>query len=346
VSAQLAPSALATGDPWLEFWVRRGAERPMYQYVLRRLLISIPTLFGITVLIFLAMRVLPGDPLAMIQGEGTSYVLTEEQLQAARASLGLDRPLHEQYLAWIRDVLRGELGRSFWRDEPIRDLILRRAPITAQIALLAIVISWVVGIPVGLVSAIWRNALPDYLSRFFVILFLAIPTFWTALIIVLVGVLVFSWRPPLTIVYLWEDPWANLQMTLGPAFVLGIAVAAVTARMTRSTCLEVLHEDYVRTARAKGLWETLVVRRHVLRNALLPVVTYSGLALGALMGGSVAVERAFNVPGLGTALVFALGERDWMMIQNLVLLYGTVFTVINLLIDISYALLDPRIRYD
>ncbi len=312
----------------------------------RRVLASIPALFGVTVIIFLAMRVLPGDPLAMITGEGASYILKEEDLQAARASLGLDRPLHEQYLSWMADVARGELGKSFWRKEPIRDIILRRAPISGQIALMAIVISWLVGIPVGIVSAIWRNSIPDYVTRVFVIFFVAVPAFWVALVVVLVGVLVFTWRPPISIVYFWDDPLTNLQITLGPAFVLGIGVAAITARMTRSATLEVLHEDYVRTARAKGLRETLVVWRHVLRNALLPVVTVSGLALGGLLGGSVAVERAFLVPGLGTALVFAVGERDWMMIQNLVLLYGVVFAVVNLLIDMTYCLLDPRIRYE
>ena len=312
----------------------------------RRVLASIPALFGVTVIIFLAMRVLPGDPLAMITGEGASYILKEEDLQAARASLGLDRPLHEQYLSWMADVARGELGKSFWRKEPIRDIILRRAPISGQIALMAIVISWLVGIPVGIVSAIWRNSIPDYVTRVFVIFFVAVPAFWVALVVVLVGVLLFTWRPPISIVYFWDDPLTNLQITLGPAFVLGIGVAAITARMTRSATLEVLHEDYVRTARAKGLRETLVVWRHVLRNALLPVVTVSGLALGGLLGGSVAVERAFLVPGLGTALVFAVGERDWMMIQNLVLLYGVVFAVVNLLIDMTYCLLDPRIRYE
>ena len=312
----------------------------------RRLLASIPALFGVTVVIFLAMRVLPGDPLAMITGEGASYILKEEDLQAARASLGLDKPLHEQYLRWMADVARGERGKSFWRKEPIRDIILRRAPISGQIALMAIVISWLVGIPVGIISAIWRNSIPDYVTRGFVIFFVAVPAFWMALVIVLVGVLLFTWRPPIGIVYFWDDPLTNLQITLGPAFVLGIGVAAITARMTRSSTLEVLHEDYVRTARAKGLRETLVVWRHVLRNALLPVVTVSGLALGGLLGGSVAVERAFLVPGLGTALVFAVGERDWMMIQNLVLLYGVVFAVVNLIIDMTYGLMDPRIRHE
>jgi peptide/nickel transport system permease protein len=274
-----------------------------------------------------------------------NYALTEEEITTVRHSLGLDRPYHEQYLSWMGDVLSGELGRSFWRQEPIRDQILRRAPITAEIAIMAIVISWIIGLPVGILSAVRRNAWPDYVSRVFVIFFVAVPAFWLGLLLVLAEVLIFNWRASLTIIYLWEDPWRNLQITLGPAVVLGFGVAALTARMTRSATLEILHEDYVRTARAKGLREKMVIVRHVLRNALLPVVTISGLALGGLLGGSVAVERAFGVPGLGALLVMGFGERDWMMIQNLVLLYGVVFTLINLLIDLTYALLDPRIAY-
>jgi peptide/nickel transport system permease protein len=315
-------------------------------YLLRRALASIPTLFGVTVLIFIAMRVIPGDPIALITGEsGMNYALTDEEITTVRHSLGLDRPYHEQYLSWMGDVLSGELGRSFWRQEPIRDQILRRAPITAEIAIMAIVISWIIGLPVGILSAVRRNAWPDYVSRVFVIFFVAVPAFWLGLLLVLAEVLIFNWRASLTIIYLWEDPWRNLQITLGPAVVLGFGVAALTARMTRSATLEILHEDYVRTARAKGLREKMVIVRHVLRNALLPVVTISGLALGGLLGGSVAVERAFGVPGLGALLVMGFGERDWMMIQNLVLLYGVVFTLINLLIDLTYALLDPRIAY-
>jgi peptide/nickel transport system permease protein len=315
-------------------------------YLLRRVVASLPTLFGVTVLIFIAMRVIPGDPIALIASEGgLNYALSEDEINAVRHSLGLDRPYHEQYLSWMGDVMRGELGRSFWRQEPIRDQILRRAPITAEIALLAIILSWVLGLPVGILSAVKRNLWPDYVSRVFVIFFVAVPSFWVALLLVLGGVLIFNWRPSLTIVYLWENPWRNLEMTLGPAIVLGLGVAALTARMTRSATLEIMHEDYVRTARAKGLLERLVIGRHVLRNALLPVVTVSGLALGGLMGGSVAVERAFGVPGLGTLLVMGFSERDWMLIQNLVLLYGVVFTMINVLIDLTYGLLDPRIAY-
>jgi peptide/nickel transport system permease protein len=318
----------------------------MRKYLGQRLLIAIPTLFGVTLLIFIAMRVLPGDPLSAISGEGGgTYVLSKEQLQAARVSLGLDRPYAVQYLDWLQDILRGDLGKSFWRGEPIRELIFRRAPITGQIALMAIILSWVIGLPVGLVGALWRNSLTDYASRLVVTFFMAIPSFWVGLMVVLSLVLAFTWRPPLTIVYLWDDPIRNLQMTAGPALILGVALAAMMARITRSSVLEVLGEDYVRTARAKGLPERIVVWRHALVNAMLPILTVSGTALGALLGGSVAVERAFGVPGLGLALVFAVAERDWMLIQNLVLLYGTVFVLINLVIDVSYGWFDPRIRY-
>ncbi|MCC6174195.1 MAG: ABC transporter permease [Chloroflexi bacterium] len=315
-------------------------------YLLQRALAGFVTLIGVTILIFLAMRVLPGDPLAMMTAEsGVTYTLSGEELQAARAALGLDRPYYEQYLSWIADVARGDLGKSFWREEPINDLIVRRGPITLQIALLAVVLSWVIGVPVGVLSAVRRNTTPDYVSRVLVIFFVAVPPFWMGLLVVLGGVLIFNWRPSLTVVQFWEDPSTNLQMILGPAAVLGVGLAALTARMTRSATLEILHDDFVRTARAKGLLERIVVGRHVLRNALLPVVTVSGLALGGLIGGSVSVERAFGVPGLGTALVMAFAQRDWMVIQNLVLLYGIVFTFVNLSIDVTYALLDPRVAF-
>lgn len=318
----------------------------MQRYLLSRAIYSIPTIIGITILIFIAMRVIPGDPLAMVGSEGQGiHRLTDEELQALRHDLGLDRPYIVQYLDWMWDVVRLNMGTSFWRGEPIADIIMRRGPITAQIALMAIILSWLIGIPVGLLCAIKRNTPADYLVRGLVTVFMAIPSFWIGLVVVLIGVLWFTWRPPITIFYFWDDPGKNLQITIGPALALGLGLAAVTARMTRSSVLEVLHDDFVRTARAKGLREQAVVWRHVFRNALLPVITLSGLALGGLLGGSVAVERAFSVPGLGQALVLALGERDWTMIQNLVLLYGLIFTLINLLVDLSYAALDPRIRY-
>jgi len=322
------------------------AEPKVPVYIQRRLLATIPTLIGISLLIFIAMRVLPGDPVSFTLSEGQGvHILSEEQKQQARASLALDRPYHEQYLTWMGSVLRGDLGTSFWRGEKTMDLIARRGPITAQIALMAVSLAWLVGVPAGLVSGIGRNTPVDYLSRVAFTFLMAVPSFWLGLMFVLGAVLLFTWRPPLSIIYMWDDPLGNLQITLGPAIAMGLGLAAVLARFTRSASLEVLGEDYVRTARAKGLTERMVVLRHVFKNSLLPIITVSGLALGGLLGGSVAVERAFGVPGLGLALVFALSERDWNVIQNLVLLYGVIFTLVNLAIDVSYAWFDPRIRY-
>ncbi len=319
----------------------------MHRYLLQRLAIMVPTLIGITILIFLAMRVLPGDPLAMIVTESTGiYVLSQEQIQQARASLGLDKPYVVQYWDWIVQVLRGDMGTSFWTKEPISDLILRRGPITGQIALMAVVFSWLIGVPIGMLSALWRNSLFDHITRMGMTLFIAVPSFWIGLLIILASVLIFTWRPPLTIVQIWDDPLKNLSMTSLPALALGLGLAASTARMARSAALEVLYEDYIRTARAKGLGTSVLMWRHVFKNAMLPVITTSGLALGGLLGGAVSVERAFGVPGLGTLLVQALTERDWMMIQNLVLLYGVIFAVINLLVDLSYGFIDPRIRFE
>jgi peptide/nickel transport system permease protein len=319
----------------------------MAKYVLQRLMLAILTIFGVTIVIFLAMRVLPGDPLAMIYGEATGiYVLTEAEVQAARASLGLDKPLHMQYLSWMADVLRGDLGHSFWVDTPIRDTILRRGPITAQIALLSILLSWVIGMPVGIISALWRESTLDYVLRFLVTLFMAIPSFWLGLAMILFTVLVFNWRPSITIVQFWDNPQQNMLMVIGPSIAIGTGIAALIARMTRTTVLETLREDYVRTARAKGLGQWMVVSRHVLKNAMLPVITLSGLALAGLLGGAVAVERAFGFPGLGSALAQAAVERDWMMVQNLTLLFAVIFVFINLAIDLLYAWIDPRIRYE
>jgi peptide/nickel transport system permease protein len=319
----------------------------MTKYILNRLLIAIPTIFGVTVLIFLAMRVLPGDPLQLIFSESTGiYVLNDEELAAARASLGLDKSYPMQYLDWMGAIARGDMGSSFWTKDPISAMFVRRGPISAQIALMAVLFSWLIGVPVGMLSAIRRNSLMDQMSRVGITIFIAVPSYWLGLLIILFTVLTFSWRPPITIIQLWEDPLGNLSMTLLPALALGLPLAAAIARFARSAALEVLYEDYIRTARAKGLTDYLVIWRHVFKNAMLPVVTTTGLALGGLLGGAVSVEKAFAVPGLGSLLVQGLTERDWMMIQNLVLIYGLIYIFVNLVVDISYAFLDPRIRYD
>ena len=318
----------------------------MSRYLMRRLFYSLPTLIGVTILIFLVMRILPGDPVSVVFGQEGFATMSEADRERFRADLGLAQPLHRQYLDWMGAIASGDFGRSFWRNDTVRDLIVRRGPLTAQIATMAVVFSWVVGIPVGILGAVRRNSWQDHTTRIVSTLGLAIPSFWLGVIIILIGVLQFSWRPPIEIAYLWDDPFENLQLTIGPAFALGVAAAAYMARMTRSSVLEELHTDYVRTARAKGLVERGVIWRHVLANAVLPVMTLSGLVLAGLLGGSVAVEAAFAVPGLGTALVRALSDRDYIVVQNLVLLYAVTFTAVNLAVDLAYGWLDPRIRFE
>jgi len=261
------------------------------------------------------------------------------------ADLGLSAPLPVQYGRWLIDIGAGRLGKSFFRGDTVADLILHRGPISAEIALLSFIISWLVGLPVGILSAFKPNSLPDSLARALSVLFIAIPGFWLGMLVVLALLFWFGYKAPILIVHFWQDPWQNLQIVIGPALVLGLAQGAYIARMSRSCLLEVIGEDFVRTARAKGLRERLVVLRHALPNALLPVVTISGVLLGFVLGGSVAVEQAFGVPGLGRALVVAVIERDIIVVQNLVLLYAAIFVAVNVLVDLSYAWLDPRIRY-
>jgi peptide/nickel transport system permease protein len=317
----------------------------MFDYILRRLLFGALTVFGVSVVVFVIMRILPGDPLVAIFGPDGFTRLTEEQRANYMAELGLSDPLVVQYLRWIGDILRGDLGRSFFRSESVAEMILRRGPLTAQIALLSVALSWLVGIPVAIVSALRPNSLADNVVRFVSILFLAIPGFWLGMLIVLGLLFAFGYRAPLTGASLLTDPWTTLQMIIGPAVVLGLGQAAYIARMARSSLLEVIREDYVRTARAKGLNRRAVIALHALPNAMLPVITLSGILLGFVLAGSIPVERAFGTPGLGYAMFTAVSERDVFVMQNLVFLYAIVFVALNILIDILIAWLDPRIRY-
>jgi peptide/nickel transport system permease protein len=317
----------------------------MRTYLLRRLMVGVSTLVGVSVIVFVVLRILPGDPLVAMFGlEGFAKLAPADRARIM-ADLGLSDPLPVQYLRWVRDVASGSLGRSFFRGDEVSELILHRGPLSAEIGLLSVVISWVCGLPVGLISAFRPNSLPDTVARSLAILFLAIPGFWLGMLIVLAALFWFNYKAPLVVVHLWQDPWANLQLVIGPAVVLGLGQGAYLARMSRSCLLEVIGEDYVRTARAKGLGEAWVLIRHALPNALLPVVTLSGILMGFVLGGSVAVEQAFGAPGLGRALVVAVIERDTIVVQNLVLLYAVIFVVVNVAVDLSYAWLDPRIRY-
>jgi len=309
-------------------------------------LLVVPTLLGVSMIIFVAMRLLPGDPLVAIFGLEGARRMTPAQRANLEEALGLRDPLVVQYGKWLRDIGTGQFGKSLLRGDSVTQFVLRRGPITLEIALLATVISWVVGFPVGIVSVTRPNSWLDHAGRLFSILFVAIPGFWLGLVGVLALILWFGYKAPILPVYPWENLSKNLQMVAGPALVLGLGFGGFVARIVRSSLLEVMQEDYVRTARAKGVGERLVVVRHGLRNALLPVVTWSSLFLGVALGGSVAVEKAFGVPGLGLTMIDAILDRDLPVVQNLVLLYTVVFVVINLITDLSYAWLDPRIRYE
>ncbi len=317
----------------------------MRKYLLRRALFALGTLIGVSLIIFVVLRILPGDPLVAILGvEGHAKMAPADRVVLMR-DLGLSDSLPVQYVRWMRDIATGQLGKSFFRGDTVRDLILHRGPLSAEIAVLALIISWLVGLPVGVLSAIRPNGWADAVARSLSVLFIAVPGFWLGLLIVLALLFWFGYKAPIIIVQLWQDPWQNFQLIVGPAIVLGLAQGAYIARMSRSCLLEVIREDYVRTARAKGAVERAVVLHHALPNALLPVITISGVLLGFVLGGSVAVEQAFGVPGLGRALVVAIVERDIVVVQNLVLLYAGIFVLVNVLVDMSYAWLDPRIRY-
>jgi peptide/nickel transport system permease protein len=291
------------------------------------------------------MRILPGDPLVAVFGMEGFTKLSEADRAHYMAELGLSAPIPVQYVRWLGDIARGRLGKSFFRDESVADLIIRRGPLSAEIGILSVILSWILGLPVGIISAIRPNSVMDNTARFFSILFLAVPGFWLGMLIVLASLFWFGYKAPLIGVSLWADPWTNFQLIIGPAVVLAVGQAAYIARMARSSLMEIIREDYVRTARAKGLLERLVVVRHALPNALLPVITLSGILMGFVLAGSIPVERAFGVPGLGRAMFTAVIERDIFVMQNLVFIYSLVFVVINIVVDITYAWFDPRIHY-
>jgi peptide/nickel transport system permease protein len=317
----------------------------MFHYIVRRLAFGAITVIGVSIVVFFVLRVLPGDPLVAIFGPEGFTKLSEADRAGYMAQLGLSDPLVVQYLRWVGDIASGSFGHSFFRAESVAEMILRRGPLTAEIALISVVLSWIVGIPVAIVSALRPNSIADNISRFISILFLAVPGFWVGMLIVLASLFWFGYRVPLAGVSLWEDPWANLQIVIGPGVVLGLGQGAYIARMARSSLLEVIREDYVRTARAKGLNARGVMRLHALPNALLPVITLSGILLGFVLAGSIPVERAFGAPGLGYAMFTAVSERDVFVMQNLVFLYAVVFVMLNIAVDVTIAWLDPRIRY-
>lgn len=318
----------------------------MRQYVARRLLVFIPVALVVSLMIFLLMRVIPGDvALIILAGEGDTSQVSQESLAAMRQQLGLDRPLYEQYLSWVWGMVRLDAGTSLWTGRPIFDEIAKRLPLSLELAILSALVSLIIAIPVGTISAIRQDTWVDYLFRFVTIGGIAMPTFWTGTIIILVASAGFGWTPPLGYASIIQDPAKNLQQLIWPAVALGYYFSAVVSRMTRSCMLEVLRQDYVRTAWAKGLRERVVVARHALKNAMLPVITIVGLQFGILLGGTVVMERVFTLPGMGNAMIDSIFRRDYPMTQALVVILALLFMAINLIVDLTYGWLDPRIRY-
>ena len=302
-------------------------------------------MIGLTMMIFAIMRVLPGDPLVAYLDPRQMTAMSDEEIALIRKDLGLDRPLAVQYADWMGDVLTGSFGNAmFGAKAPVINTIKNRGVTSAEIGIIAVAISWIIGLPVGIISAIRPGTVLDMATSFTTVLFLAIPGFWLALLILLSTVTYWGYAPPRVGVPLWEDPWTNFQIVAFPAVVMGVAMAAIIARMARSSLFEVLREDYVRTARSKGMREGVTIVRHALPNALMPVLTLSGVMLGFALGGSVAVEVAFQTPGLGRSMSDAAILRDMTTVQSLVLVYGIVFVLANLLVDLLYGWIDPRIR--
>ena len=318
----------------------------MQKYIVRRLLLTIPTFFLATLVIFALMRVIPGDiATAILYAEGGESMVTPEDVEKFREQLGLTRPLPIQYLDWLGDTVRGDLGYSQWMQQDVRSILTRKLYLSMELTILALIVGLSLAIPIGVISALRQDTWVDYVLRIVSVGGLAMPTFWVGILIILILVGTVQWMPPLRYYDPFDDPWQNLQMMVFPALALGYRFTAVTSRMTRSLMLEVIREDYIRTAWAKGLRESVVVYRHTLKNAILPVVTLSGVALIELLSGAIVLEQVFALPGLGRVLLQSIYFRDYITIQAVVLILAVVVMIINLVIDLTYAVLDPRIRY-
>ena len=319
----------------------------MRTYVLNRLLLFVPTLLGASILIFVILRLVPGDiaEILVYQAGGERSTIQEKQIAQIRTELGLDRPVVIQYLAWAGDAVRGDFGQSYLQRRPVTEILRERLPRSLELALLTIVIAMLWAVPLGVVSAVRQNTWADYLVRLLSISGLSLPIFFTGVLMLYLLVRFFSWLPPLEFVSFTENPVENLKQLIWPALAQAFYISAPITRLTRSQLLEVIRQDYVRTARAKGLGERGVVYRHALGNSLLPVVTFIGWWGGRLLGGLVIVEIIFSVPGMGSALAAAVSQRDYPTVQAMVFVAALVFLTINLVVDLLYAWLDPRIRY-
>ncbi len=319
----------------------------MRAYVIRRLLLLLPTLFVLSVLVFLSVRFIPGDVIDVMLGRMEWQAAGGIDRAALERRLGLDVPVWVQYGRWMGELfLRGSLGESLMGGWPIKERILGRLPVTVELGVLAILIGLVIALPVGIYSAVRQYTAADYVGRSVAIMGLATPNFWLGTMVMIYPAIWWAWSPPMEFFSLSEDPLGNLGMFLIPSLILGTYLSASTMRMTRTMMLEVLRQDYIRTAWAKGLLERSVILRHALKNAIIPVVTLVGMQLPILVGGAVIIENIFNLPGLGRLMLDALNDRDYPVVSAVNLFFATVVVVVNLLTDLVYASLDPRIRYE
>jgi peptide/nickel transport system permease protein len=316
----------------------------MLRYAARRLLYMIPTLIGVAILVFFVVRVVPGDVVEVkLRGDGGS--VTQQTIEAERKRLGLDKPLATQFVEWMVGVVTLDLGISMWTERPVVEEIATRLELSLQVAIMATFFAVLIAIPLGTAAALWRGTWIDYIVRIVTIGGLAVPSFWLGMLIMLALLSAFEWLPPITFTPLYVDPWTNLSQLIWPALAVGYRYAAVVARMVRSSLLEVMNEDYVRTARAKGVHERVVVSRHALRNALLPAITVIGLEFAFLIGGLVVTEQVFNLNGIGKLFVQSVSRNDFTLIQGMVMLIAVFYVMVNLAVDLLYAVLDPRLRH-
>lgn len=313
----------------------------MLNYALRRVLLLVPVLVLVTLVAFALVRIVPGDPAEAQLGEGA----TPEQIEALRQEYGLDDPLWRQYTSWLADAVRLDFGEALRGSRAeVRDLIGERLPVTAELALLSVIIGTALGISTGIVSAVFAGSVLDTAMKLFAFVGLGVPSFVLGSLAVLLPAVWWGWTPPSDYVSFFSDPVSNLSQFILPSVVLGLGLAGTIARMTRSQMVEVLRQDYIRTARAKGLGESNVMLRHALRNALIPVITLTGLQLGGLLGGTVVTESIFALPGMGRLVIESVEQRDYASLQAIVVVMSTAYLLINLVVDLSYAVIDPRIR--
>jgi len=327
----------------MQFPSWEGGNRTVLAYTIRRLLALVPTLFFASVIVFVSVRLIPGSVIDLMLANNP--LAAEKDRAAIEIALGLDKPMVTQYVAWAGNVMKGDLGRTLWQDTPVMEHIMARVPVTLELTLLSILISILIGVPVGVYSAIRQDSAGDYITRSLSILMLAIPGFWLGTLVMVFPSIWWGWSPELRYVPFFDNPLQNLKMFIVPATILGAGLSAYTMRLMRTTMLEVMRQDYIRTAWAKGLNETMVVARHALRNALIPVVTLIGVEVASIIGIAVILEQIFVLPGLGQLLIESVGTRDYPLITGIFLVVGVCVVLINLLVDLSYGFLDPKVKY-